>query len=483
MTEGKAVPGLRDIRISTLVGLACLLVYSANLRVIGAGDTLPARYVPFGIWHSGSVLLDPIRKATAQDNSHPYWIQRGRAGHSVSLYPVVLPVLVAPLYLPAVGYLNVQGWTAERLRCLATFMEKLTATLIACAASSLLYLLLRRRARASDALLLTLAFAFGTNTWMIGSQALWQHGLAELLVIGLLLLLTAPCTTPRAVAAGVLCGLILGNRPPDVILAAALGMYGLVWAGRRAPWLAAGAALPLGIVLSYNFVAAGNLAGGYGIALTRVFFRNGLLAGVAGLLFSPTRGLFVFSPFLVIVPAALWRGLQTPARALTLVIGVAVLIQVLLYAKADWRGGYSWGPRWLTDVLPLLIWLLPPVLAALGSGSRVAFVIAICASIVIQAVGAFWYTTASDATIFAVQSGPDKMRAAWDLRNTPFIAELRHGPAAPDPVFTKSMWNLRALGSRAAAPAKEGATLPSTAQRKGVVPANSWRGLNRPPRD
>ncbi len=52
------------------------------------------------------------------------------------------------------------------------------------------------------ALLLTLAYAFGTTTWVIGSQALWQHGMAELLVIGALSLLTVPCTAPRALAAG-----------------------------------------------------------------------------------------------------------------------------------------------------------------------------------------------------------------------------------------------------------------------------------------
>ena len=114
---------------------------------------------------------------------------------------------------------------------------------MAALSASLLYLLLRRRVAEPTALLLTVAYAFGTTTWVISSQALWQHGMAELLVIGALLLLTGPCTTPRALAAGLLCGLIVGNRPPDVFLAVALGAYGLFWAGRRAALLAAAAAL------------------------------------------------------------------------------------------------------------------------------------------------------------------------------------------------------------------------------------------------
>lgn len=262
---GRPAQRRRDVRASVLLGLCCLLVYNANLRSIGAGDTLPARYLPFGIWRYGSVLLDPIRDAAIEGHSRPYWIVNGRADHSLSLYPVVLPLLVAPLYLPAVGYLHLQGWTEWRLRRLATVMEKLTSSLLAASAATLLYLLLRRRAPPSDALLLAVAFAFGTNTWMIGSQALWQHGLAELLLVGALLLLTGPCTTSRALGAGALCGLIAGNRPADLLLAAVLGLYGLRWARHRAPWLAAGAAVPLGLVLGYNVAAAGNLAGGYGI--------------------------------------------------------------------------------------------------------------------------------------------------------------------------------------------------------------------------
>jgi 4-hydroxybenzoate polyprenyltransferase len=38
-----------------LLGLLCLLVYNANLRWIGAGDTFPARYLPLGIWRHGTL--------------------------------------------------------------------------------------------------------------------------------------------------------------------------------------------------------------------------------------------------------------------------------------------------------------------------------------------------------------------------------------------------------------------------------------------
>src|ERR1043166_6682837 len=40
------------------LGVFCFLVYNANLRQIGAGDTFPARYQPLILWHDGTLGLD-----------------------------------------------------------------------------------------------------------------------------------------------------------------------------------------------------------------------------------------------------------------------------------------------------------------------------------------------------------------------------------------------------------------------------------------
>ena len=419
----------RDFVASLLIGLFCLLVYNANGRAISAGDTYPARYLPFAILHHGTLRLDPLEKLTAQGRGGAaFWIQKVPGGHAISLYPVVVPVLLAPLYLPAVAYLNLRGW--ERVDYVASVMEKLCASFVAALSSALLYLLLRRRTSERLALLLSLAYAFGTTTWMISSQALWQHGMGQLLVIGALLSLTAPCSAWRALAAGLLCGLIASNRPPDTLLAATLGCYGLFWSGRRAPLLAAAGALPAGLALFYNLSMAGHFAGAYGLRGGPSFFRHDLLYGIGGVLFSPTRGLFVFSPFLLFIALA-WRHLPSgrDQRRLTLAMSAGVVLQVLLYAKADWRAGISWGPRYMTDLLPLLMWMLVPVVASLRGLGRTCFHLAVGAAVVIEAIGAFWYTGKSDLPLFEVGKGHNKMRAAWAWRNAPFIASFQQGPA------------------------------------------------------
>jgi hypothetical protein len=420
-----------DICICIALAFAAFLIYNANLRSISAGDTYPARYLPFSILRDHTLYLDKMAGVVAQGTPIPFWILPARNGREVSLYPVVTPVLVTPLYLPAFLWLDAKGWTEQRLDRTASFMEKLAASLIASLSTGLLYLLLLRRAGMGAAVLLTLAYAFGTNTWVIGSQALWQHGMGELLLVICLLLLTGPCNARAAFAAGAVCALITFNRPPDALFALALGLCGLWWAGHRIPLLIAGAIAAATPLLAYNYLAAGNAMGAYALRGDASFFHFGMIRGLAGLLFSPGRGLFVFTPFLLFVPFAIRRACADPrTRVLTIALYIAIVIQLLVYAKADWRAGGSWGPRWLTDMLPLLVWMLAPFVARMRGATRAAFLLAVAASVAVQVVGAFWYTGVSDVAIMAVMDGPTQLDAAWDFHNTPFLAELRH-PSAP----------------------------------------------------
>jgi hypothetical protein len=430
-----AVRNRRPLWTSLFIGLLCFVVYNANLRAIAAGDTYPARYLPFAILQHHTLFMNPIEDVAAQGRGDgAYWMLHRPDGRIMSLYPVVVPMAVAPLYLPAMAFLHGSGSSVARLDYVAKLMEKLSASFLAALSASLLYLLLRRRTTPRTALVLTIAYAFGTTTWVTSSQALWQHGLAEVLVIAVLLLLTAPCTTPRAVSAAMLCGLIACNRPPDIVLGAALGFYALVWAGRsRWVLLAAAAAAPMLLVLVYNVRFAGNIGGGYGVIGKAAFFDHNPLIGTAGLLISPGKGLFVFSPFLLFLVLA-WRGPSRgpEERRLTLFMSVAVVLQIVLYAKVDWRGGLSWGPRYMTDLLPFLMWMLVPAVEELRGVGLWAFRIAVGVAIVMEAIGAFCYVGWVDNPIYAVSGGPHEMDAVWQWRNAAFLSSLRKGLSPPE---------------------------------------------------
>lgn len=441
----RSIPSyLRSCTIPLLLGLVCFLIYNANLRQIGAGDTLPARYLPLILWHDGTLDLDANSYLVADGHStmsalnrpagakgkvtyfepYAYWMVRTRQHQLASLYPVVAPLLVAPLYAPAVIWLNRHGWEQPQIDRVAELMEKISAAFLASIASVIMYLVLRRDG-SRWSLPLAMVFAFGTNTWMISSQALWQHGSGEVLIALALLLVIAPASPVRTALLGAVCVLMPANRPPDALVAGAIVLF-TVWSRRRsALWLLAGAAVPLAALLYYNLDFIGHLAGGYGLLKTPdTFFQLGW-SGVAGLLVSPTRGLLVFSPFLVFVPVGLIQRLRAPdSKGLAVALGLAAAAQILFYSQTDWRAGVSWGPRWLTDILPLLVWMLAPAPLVLRPLARGLLILTMLASIGVQTIGAFWYTRTSDELIFA--GDPASMSAAWDPGNVPFLTELRH---------------------------------------------------------
>lgn len=83
---------------------------------------------------------------------------------------------------------------------------------------------------------------------------------------------------------------------------------------------------------------------------------------LAGLLFSPGRGLFVYSPFLlVILLVALWLSPLVKQHRLLVLILFWVGLHLFINIRAvGWWGGASYGARLLVDVLPawflLAVW-------------------------------------------------------------------------------------------------------------------------------
>ncbi len=97
--------------------------------------------------------------------------------------------------------------------------------------------------------------------------------------------------------------------------------------------------------------------------------------GIAGLIAGPSRGMFWYSPILLLaIPGAhlFWRQ----ARAVFLFCVAISLLYVLIYGKwYMWHGGYSWGPRFLVPILPFMALLTGPILQRIfvqGAGGVLA---------------------------------------------------------------------------------------------------------------
>ena len=91
-------------------------------------------------------------------------------------------------------------------------------------------------------------------------------------------------------------------------------------------------------------------------------FSTPLHIGLYGLLFSPGKSLLLFAPPLLLALVGLpLLGHQN--RPLAVVCGGCVMAYSLFLARhTQWEAGYSWGPRYLLPVVPLLLVGMAPLL-------------------------------------------------------------------------------------------------------------------------
>lgn len=142
----------------------------------------------------------------------------------------------------------------------------------------------------------------------------------------------------------------------------------------------------------YNWTRFGSpLTSGYYFSSGEGFTKS-FSAGLYGLTFSPYRGIFWYSPVLLLaIPGWLW--LHRQQHTLPWIIFLLILTQLASYAAWwSWHGGITWGPRFLLPILPLAALLLAPVVERAYSAHRLRWTLAalVILSIVVQLLGALY---------------------------------------------------------------------------------------------
>jgi hypothetical protein len=434
---------LARLRPYIFLFLALNVVYHANLRPLDSGDALPGALIPFAIFLDHTVSLD---RFVPWLRAHVWYmpaIVHHAHGHYFSFYPIGGSLLASPLYWPLAFMGRFRAWDPGSLVTLARIAEKFAATAIAALSAVVLLLLLKRITTAPWAWCLTLVYALGTETWVISSQALWQHGPSELAIIGCFYFLERWSENRSRYGSLWLCGACAAAafiiRPTSIVLLPAL------LAALLATMLLAKATLkqhvhvfvrvftvPLfgGLLLAnYNFYVFHRVYGGYAAAV----LNGNILPGLAGLFLSPGRGLLIYTPVALFALCAFLAPIAVRRRHNLLLVTAAVFIvleSLLTSRSIMWWGGYCWGPRMLTELIPPLMVLMAigvPVIehSGLRAWPRRVFAVLALYSVLIQGIGVFFYPKGHwDGTPRSVDAAPARL---WDWRDNPIVRTVRGG--------------------------------------------------------
>ena len=114
-------------------------------------------------------------------------------------------------------------------------------------------------------------------------------------------------------------------------------------------------------------------------------------------------------------------------RAVCAASGIFAVLQIAVIAKWPiWWGGYCWGPRLLTEIVPGLIVLMAIGTPALhGRAPKTVLILAALYCVFIQALGVYCYPKGHwDHVPTSVNVRPDRL---WDWRDNPIVRTARGG--------------------------------------------------------
>lgn len=356
-----------------------LAVYLSTGLLHVTPDTVPARYLPVSLLRYGHLYLDPFPQVVEGDH-YIKWVE----GRAVSRYSVVPALLAVPFYAPVV-------WSGGELTdARLAGLEKLSAATLTALSVGLVFLALSRVTGSRMAWFATVAYAFGSGSFGTSSHGLWQHGPGQLMLAAALLCLVSG----RVGWAGLPLGWAVLARPSNLLLAAPLVAYVFLHHRRQTLPLVLGTLPALAFQLWYNTVYLG---GPFHFSVgpngeTGEHWATPLGVGLAGLLFSPGRGLFLYSPIFALSVLGMALSFRKGGDPLVRWLCLACVLMLCLVSKfIMWWCGDCFGPRFLADLGPYLAFSLYPLegLLARSLALRALAGVLLTWSVAVNALGAY----------------------------------------------------------------------------------------------
>lgn len=442
-----------------------------NPLAIQSEDTIPAIILPVTIIKEHTFYADTYYKAIIEKYPHPddkkylkdlvpFYFRKisdpiTHANHYISAFPVMAGLLSVPVYLiPLLLHLDI---TWDNL----IILSHASASLILALSGGFFYLLLKRLIEDKKAVLLTAIYLFATVNFAMVSQSLWQHGAVQLFIILSLLFVIGrdeskvkqsgveiASVTPRKdrmdlFIAGVFLGLAVLSRPTAGILCpffVLLSIYvrkkevldknltvgGIIDAVKLAMLLLIGLLPSILFFIWYNATYFGNIANqGYASQIGGNWLTP-FPQGFLGLWFSPSKGILVYSSVFIFSLVGFVLSLKNGVKKhLEYFIFMSIVIThtLILGAWKHWYGGYSFGYRMASDVIPFLVLLLIPYLkSAIFTRTKKLFYATIIASILFEIMGLAFFDGIWHGTY---DKGFWQQNWLWSVQNSELVFNIR----------------------------------------------------------
>jgi hypothetical protein len=328
--------------------------------------------------------------------------------HYSKLYPLLSLLAIPPVALGAVVarlmHLPVH-FTAE------AFALILSPILVAAAASLVMMLARRLGGSRQGSILAAVSFVFGT-IMLVYAREFFAEPLLALMTVAAVYLALGDGRERSGV--GALTALAVLAKPTGAVLGPLIALHAVLRdrSRKHAALALIGTAVGIAIYLVYDRIRFGDTLN-FGHPLT-LSFAN-FAPGASVLLVSPWYGLFWYCP-VVFALAGLNRRLFMRLDVLLIVATALAYLSVYAMHGGGWGGGWSWGPRYLVPVLPILMALC----GLLEGKSRRALVILTVLGFLINAptLISYYQRIYQENRLVGVEPVDGNL---WSLEQAPFV--------------------------------------------------------------
>ncbi len=349
-------------------------------------------------------------------------------GHSYDYFPLGSALLAIPQV-----FILIQINGSKELLSHSPEAGKFVASSWMALAAVLIYLCFRKKFGNSIAILSALLFAFATPALSTGGRSMWQQsGSLFVNCILFFLLVRGIFEKKELLLLGFFLGFDIWVRPSTIVFTLPIFIYLILIVKRKIFWVAAGGILPAILYFAYNMNLYGSPTPPYFNGhIHRVLIFSHFWTRLGGILFSPSRGIFIWSPFFLFGVFGFIKLKTDPDRFLSLLFLSCILTHIFLIASFDdWWGGHSIGPRLLAEITPFLLWF---AIKGILSLPEIGFKNAVLRNL--------WVATCIFSAVVHIRSSVDLGPTIWNQVGN-------EGPRSwdwKDPQFSNGDWTIKLL--------------------------------------
>lgn len=342
--------------------MALLVVLTLTAKVkYTSGDSQLTLLTSQSIIENGSINLKSYREALGNLNfSEGNWkyIDNEEEGKVYYMYPLGAPLFSVPIVFVAQKF---------GLNMAVLEHDALLQKLIACTLLILIFYVHYKIAllffENNQAVIISLLFFLGTSYTSTLGLALWNFSFEILFISIILWDLIAKAKRNIGFLSSFNIGFLLFlswfSRPSAIIYIVVYSSW-FIYKNRSfksfIPILS-GMLIPFILFAAWSLYVYESLVPPYydPFFWEKVPKQFSLLESILLVLFSPARGLLIFSPFLfIILPIGIYALIKRKTVISLFAFIVFALYVVLIANQSNWWGGWCFGSRLLTDALPFL---------------------------------------------------------------------------------------------------------------------------------